>query len=115
MSINSVSRRDILKTLTMGAMATSVLRVIPAHAAEYAHHMVAAEKLPRRQVHILRSFSRPEITDAPGAVPGHHSGGQRMRRRDSGGGAGIYRSADQENPEYQLNLAAAYVAGRAVR
>lgn len=28
----------------MGAAATSVLRVIPAQAAEYAHHMIAAEK-----------------------------------------------------------------------
>jgi hypothetical protein len=44
MAPNSISRRDILKTLTMGAMAGSVLRVIPAQAAEYAHHMVAAEK-----------------------------------------------------------------------
>ena len=44
MSTKSVSRRDILKSLTMGAMASSVLRVIPLHAAEYAHHMVAAEK-----------------------------------------------------------------------
>jgi gluconate 2-dehydrogenase gamma chain len=40
----SISRRDVLKSLTMGAAATSVLRVIPAKAAEYAHHMVAAEK-----------------------------------------------------------------------
>jgi gluconate 2-dehydrogenase gamma chain len=40
----SVSRRDILKTLAVSAAATSVLRVIPAQAAEYAHHMVAAEK-----------------------------------------------------------------------
>ena len=44
MSTKSVSRRDILKSLTMGAMASSVLRVIPLHAAEYAHHMVAAER-----------------------------------------------------------------------
>jgi gluconate 2-dehydrogenase gamma chain len=44
MADKSISRRDVLKTLTMGAMAGSVLRVIPAHAAEYAHHMVAAEK-----------------------------------------------------------------------
>jgi hypothetical protein len=44
MSIKSLSRRDILKSLSMGAMATSVLKVIPVHAAEYAHHMVAAEK-----------------------------------------------------------------------
>src|ERR1700687_2314676 len=44
MATKSISRRDILKTLTMGAMAGSVLRVIPAQAAEYAHHMVATEK-----------------------------------------------------------------------
>ena len=44
MGWKSVSRRDILKSLTMGAMAGSVLRVIPAQAAEYAHHLVDAEK-----------------------------------------------------------------------
>src|SRR6266404_1470095 len=41
---SGVSRRDILKTLAMSAAATSVLRVIPAQAAEYAHQMIAAEK-----------------------------------------------------------------------
>src|SRR5712692_1293085 len=40
----TISRRDILKSLAMSAAATSVLRVIPAQAAEYAHHMIAAEK-----------------------------------------------------------------------
>ena len=40
----SISRRDVLRSLAMGAAATSVLRTIPAKAAEYAHHMVAAEK-----------------------------------------------------------------------
>jgi gluconate 2-dehydrogenase gamma chain len=40
----TVSRRDVLKSLGLSAAATSVLRVIPAHAAEYAHHMIAAEK-----------------------------------------------------------------------
>jgi len=39
-----ISRRDVLKSLGMGVAASSVLRVIPAQAAEYAHHMVAAEK-----------------------------------------------------------------------
>jgi gluconate 2-dehydrogenase gamma chain len=39
-----ISRRDVLKTLAMGAAAGSVLRVVPLRAAEYAHHMVAAEK-----------------------------------------------------------------------
>src|SRR5438874_7333085 len=41
---SKLSRRDVLKSLAMSAAATSVLRVIPAHAAEYAHHMIAAEK-----------------------------------------------------------------------
>jgi hypothetical protein len=40
----SVSRRDVLKSLAIGAAATSVLRVIPAQAAEHAHRMIAAEK-----------------------------------------------------------------------
>ena len=40
----TISRRDILKSLTMTAVGGSVLRVIPAEAAEYAHRMVKAEK-----------------------------------------------------------------------
>jgi gluconate 2-dehydrogenase gamma chain len=42
--MSNISRRNILKSLTMGAVASTVLRVIPAEAAEYAHNMVAAEK-----------------------------------------------------------------------
>jgi len=38
------SRREVLKSLAMGAAATSVLRVIPAQAAAYAHHMIRSEK-----------------------------------------------------------------------
>jgi len=44
MSENSVSRRDILKTLAVGAAGGSVLQVIPAKAAEYAHQAVHNEK-----------------------------------------------------------------------
>jgi gluconate 2-dehydrogenase gamma chain len=40
----TISRRDILKSLTATAVAGSVLRVIPLEAAEYAHRMVQAEK-----------------------------------------------------------------------
>ena len=40
----SISRRDLLKSLTIGAVAGSVLRVIPVAAAEHAHHMVAQDK-----------------------------------------------------------------------
>ncbi len=44
MSANSVTRRDILKTLAMSAVGGSVLQVIPAKAAEYAHHLIQDEK-----------------------------------------------------------------------
>lgn len=40
----TISRRDILKSLTMTAVTGSVLRVIPLQAAEYAHRVVNAEK-----------------------------------------------------------------------
>jgi Gluconate 2-dehydrogenase subunit 3 len=40
----AISRRDILKSLTITAVTGSVLRVIPLEAAEYAHRMVRAEK-----------------------------------------------------------------------
>ena len=39
-----ISRRDILKTLGVTAAAGSVLQVIPAKAAEYAHQAVQKEK-----------------------------------------------------------------------
>jgi hypothetical protein len=44
MTMRGVSRRDILKTLAMGAVGGSVLQVIPAEAAEFAHQMVHKEK-----------------------------------------------------------------------
>jgi gluconate 2-dehydrogenase gamma chain len=40
----NLSRRDILKSLTLTAVTGSVLRVIPLQAAEYAHRMVRAER-----------------------------------------------------------------------
>ncbi len=40
----TMTRRDILKSLSLTAAAGSVLRVIPLEAAEYAHRMVKAEK-----------------------------------------------------------------------
>src|SRR3989441_1415473 len=44
MTTRAVTRRDILKTLALGAVGGSVLQVIPAEAAEYAHQMVHKEK-----------------------------------------------------------------------
>jgi gluconate 2-dehydrogenase gamma chain len=53
-----ISRRDILKSLTITAITGSVLRVIPLEAAEYAHRMVRAEKAAaENQVYAPKFFS----------------------------------------------------------
>ena len=44
MATESISRRDVLRTLAMGAAGGSVLSVIPLEAAELAHQMVHKEK-----------------------------------------------------------------------
>jgi gluconate 2-dehydrogenase gamma chain len=44
MATDQVTRRAILKSLSMSAVAGSVLRVIPLEAAEHAHNMIEAEK-----------------------------------------------------------------------
>jgi len=41
---NPVSRRDVLRTLAMGAVGGSVLQVIPLEAAEHVHQMIRTEK-----------------------------------------------------------------------
>jgi gluconate 2-dehydrogenase gamma chain len=45
MSTQGISRRDVLKTLAVGAAGGSVLQVIPLQAAEVAHQMVRKEKV----------------------------------------------------------------------
>jgi gluconate 2-dehydrogenase gamma chain len=44
MAADALTRRAILKSLTIGAVAGSVLRVIPLEAAEYAHNMIELER-----------------------------------------------------------------------
>jgi gluconate 2-dehydrogenase gamma chain len=44
MATRGISRRDILKTLAIGAAGGSVLQVIPVEAAEYVHNLVQKEK-----------------------------------------------------------------------
>jgi hypothetical protein len=105
MSIKSVSRRDILKSLTMGAMATSVLKVIPAHAAEYAHHMVAAEKAAAPAGVYAPKFFSPKDYKTLRALC------QAIIPADSECGGAMEAGAPEfidlltsENPEYQLKL-----------
>src|SRR5215475_4015791 len=104
MSANMVSRRNVLKSLGMGAVAGSVLRVIPAEAAEYAHRLIAAEKadgkaeytpkyFPPQQYKTLRVLCEsifPADANCGGAI--------------EAGAPEFIDLLTSENPEYQLKL-----------
>ena len=100
----SISRRDILKSLAMSAAATSVLRTIPAQAAEYAHHMVAAEKAATK-VYAAKFFAAHEYKTLQTLC-------QTIIPADGGSGGAIEAGAPEfidlltsENTEYQRQLA----------
>jgi hypothetical protein len=105
MSPESVTRREILKSLTMGVVAGSVLRVIPLQAAEHAHRMIAAEKaaapiagytpkfFPAQQYKTLQALCQaiiPADRDVGGAI--------------EAGAPEFIDLLTSENPEFQLKL-----------
>jgi gluconate 2-dehydrogenase gamma chain len=100
-----ISRRDILKTLGMGAMAGSVLSTIPAQAAEFAHHMISAEKAASPAAAYAPKFLRPQQYKTLQALC------QTIIPPDADSGGAIEAGAPEfidllssENPEYQLKL-----------
>jgi gluconate 2-dehydrogenase gamma chain len=60
MSGNSVSRRDVLKSLSIGAVAASALHTVPVKAAEYVHSQIAAEKAQAKTGEYSPKFFPPE-------------------------------------------------------
>jgi hypothetical protein len=61
MSSDPVSRRTILKTLTVSAAVGSVLRVIPLEAAEYAHTLIQSEKSGDKAAGYIPKFFDPHL------------------------------------------------------
>jgi gluconate 2-dehydrogenase gamma chain len=100
----SISRRDVLRTLGMGAMAGSVLRVIPMQAAEYAHNLVQAEKASAGGGYTPKFFSQRQYRTLQALcetiIPAEDGSGGAIE-------AGVPEFIDllsSENPEYQLKL-----------
>jgi len=105
MANGCISRRDILRTLAVGAAAGSVLQVIPAHAAEYVHQVVRKEKA---------------AAPAGGYTPKYFSAAQyaavmflcdAIIPKDEKSGGAVEAGAPEfidlltsENPEFQLKL-----------
>ena len=99
----NLSRRDVLKTLAMGAAAGSVLRVIPLHAAEAAHHMIAAEKAATK-AYAPKYFSAQQYktlqTLCQAIIPPDGDSGGAMEA----GAPEFIDLLTSENKEYQLTL-----------
>jgi gluconate 2-dehydrogenase gamma chain len=97
-----ISRRDVLKSLTVGVMAGSVLSVIPVEAAEHAHGLIAAEKMagaytPKyfspsqyKTLQVLSQMIIPPDGDTGGAL--------------EAGAPEFIDLLTSENAEYQLKL-----------
>ena len=117
MSANSVSRRDLLKSLSMGAVAASALRTVPAEAAAYAHSLIAAEKA-QAQIGAKKGAHTGVKTGTytPKYFPPHQyktlqSLCESILPADADCGGAIKAGAPEfidlltsENPEYQLKL-----------
>jgi hypothetical protein len=105
MANESISRRDILRTLAVGAAAGSVLQVIPAEAAEYIHQMVHKEKAATPAGAYTPKYFPPAqyamltfLCDA--IIPKDEKSGGALEA----GAPEFIDLLTSENPEYQLKL-----------
>jgi gluconate 2-dehydrogenase gamma chain len=105
MTAKSLSRRDVLKSLLVGTVAGSVLRVVPLQAAEYAHHLVAAEMAEASGGAYTPKFFSPMQHKTLQALC------QTILPADEDSGGAVEAGAPEfidlltsENPKYQLKL-----------
>ena len=105
MGNESISRRDILRTLAVGALSGSVLQVIPAKAADYVHQMVHKEKAAALAgAYTPKYFSAVQyaavmfLCDA--IIPKDEKSGGAVEA----GAPEFIDLLTSENPEYQLKL-----------
>ena len=99
-----ISRRDVLKSLSMGVMAGSVLRVIPAQAAEYAHAIIHADKAASGGQYKPKYFSEHQYETlralCHAIIPADEKSGGAIEA----GAPEFIDLLTSENPDYQLTL-----------
>src|ERR1700740_152792 len=105
MSRNSVSRRDVLRTLAMGAVGGSVLQLIPLQAAAQVHQMVKQEKAHSSPAKDKAKFFRFHSYATPGRLC------DAILPADEKSGGAVQAGAPEfidlltsENKDYQLDL-----------
>jgi len=103
----SISRRDILRSLSLGVAASSVLRVIPLEAAEHVHRIVTAEKAAALYVpkfFLPQEYKTLRALCAAIFPAEEHSGGAL-----EGGAPEFIDLITSENPEFQTKLAGGFL------
>ena len=105
MTMRGVSRRDILKTLAMGAVGGSVLQVIPAEAAEFAHQMVRKEKATSPAgKYVPKYFSVHQYSTLSALCDATIPKDERSGGALDAGAPEFIDLLTSENPKYQLKL-----------
>jgi hypothetical protein len=105
MPTNPITRRDILRTLALGAAGGSVLQIIPLQAAEHVHRMIKKEKTAKPGVKYKPKFFPPHQYETLTVLCGmiipsdEHSGGA-----VEAGAPEFIDLLTSENKEYQLEL-----------
>jgi hypothetical protein len=105
MPSESISRRDILRTLAVGAVSGSVLQIIPAEAAAYVHQMVHKEKSATPAGNYTpKYFSAPQyaalVVLCDMIIPKDEKSGGAVEA----GAPEFIDLLTSENPDYQLKL-----------
>ena len=105
MAFDPVSRRDVLRSLGMGAVAGSVLRAIPLEAAEFAHGAIAAEKSASKSGAYVPKYFLPQQYKTLQTLC------ETILPADADSGGAIEAGAPEfidlltsENPDYQVKL-----------
>ncbi len=99
-----VTRRDILKNLALSATASSVLRIVPAQAAEYAHSMIAQEKKTAAGAYVPKFFNSHEYKTLQALCTAIIPPDDRAGGAVEAGAPEFIDLLTSENPEYQRIL-----------
>ena len=105
MTADAITRRNVLKSLSMAAVTGSVLRAIPLEAAEYAHGIIAAERADAQVGGYTPKFFTPHQYKTLQTLC------ETILPADADSGGAIEAGAPEfidlltsENPVYQLKL-----------
>jgi gluconate 2-dehydrogenase gamma chain len=101
----SVSRRELLKSLSISSLAGPALRMVPLHVAEYAHRMVSAEKaVSASRGYTPRYFSAHQYETlralCQAIIPSDHESGGALEA----GAPEFLDLLTSENKDFQLQL-----------